>query len=222
MVTIATLMSMPLMELRRKYLSALDDVNYFNEPMKPRDYRNFIAIPKVQMVPCISNAYCKNLYSSYKNACKENGENVYRGKPVSALRNFKDDMHNCMTLRGDYSYECCGGRNDRGHMITVILANENRKGSALRLKSYKFIEEAAAKLSVERGIRKKLQADADKFKHLPAKKKLLLKHLLGRPLKLETRKSVKRASPKRKSPIVLSARKSTKRASHKRKSQKRK
>ena len=215
-------MSMPLMDLKQLYLSALDDVNYFNEPMKPRDYRNFIAIPKFQMVPCINNAYCKNIHGAYKNACKDNGENVYKEKPISALRNFKDDMHNCMTLRGDYAYDCCGGRNDRGHMVTVILANENRKGSALRLKSYKFIEEAAAKLSVERGIRKKLQTDMDKFKHLPAKKKLLLKHLLGRPLKLETRKSIKRASPKRKSPVVLSARKSSKRKSPKRKSPKRK
>jgi hypothetical protein len=222
MHAIETLMNMPLLELKQLYLSALDDVNYFNEPMKPRDYRNFIAISKSQMVPCISNPYCKNLYGVYKNACKDNGENVYRGKPISALKNFKDDMHNCMTLRGDYSYECCGGRIDSGHMTTVILANENRKGSALRLKSHKFIEEAAAKLSVERGIRKKLQADMDKFKHLPAKKKLLLKHLLGRPLKLETRKSVKRASPARKSSIVLSSRKSQKRASPKRKSQKRK
>ena len=72
---------MPLMDLKQLYLSALDDVNYFNEPMKPRDYRNFIAIPKFQMVPCISNAYCKIFMEDTRTRAKAMAKTVTRGNP---------------------------------------------------------------------------------------------------------------------------------------------
>ena len=189
----------PLEKVKNMYIDALDGTDFFERPN--RSYRNFIAVNKNDLVPCQKTPYCQNLYRTFKTYdCVGNDEKAYKTIPLNELQNFRDRMHNCMTTRADYTYDCCGGRTDRGHMLQVLLANDNRVGSIRRMKLKKVIEEADTRLRHQKITRKKLEETFKQLKHLPPKKRFLLDYLRNVPVKLEfksPKKNVDKKSPKK-------------------------
>lgn len=175
----------PLEEVKQRLIDALDSTHFFEDPERQRNFKNTIAYGDgVKSPPCMQTDQCQNLYGDYKRSCARNFENAYtriNRYDKRALEDFDAEMYNCALQRGKYSYDCCGGRIDRGHMAQIILADENRKGARSRIKLIPTFEEAEArggrrvirKLKQDVIMKKKLRDDLIRYGVLPLKKRIL-------------------------------------------------